>query len=228
MVDFHNSIKFFLREKFSLEAEQVDFFVIAFTHSSFKKNRSIEDYEKLELLGDSCISWAITNHLYKLNISLKDICNTRKEIVSGASLTWISKNLGLDKYARLGKGCHLSDAILEDMYESFIAAVYLTFGYETAEKIVLDTLYKNFEAGEIPSFIDYKTKLQEWAQANGNKKIIYSLEETTSEKGKATIFTVSVSWGNQVRGWGKGTKLKDAEQMAAKDSLIKSNEIGKV
>ncbi|WP_246307736.1 putative dsRNA-binding protein, partial [Candidatus Mycoplasma haematohominis] len=75
---------------------------------------------------------------------------------------------------------------------------------------------------------DYKTKLQEWAQANGNKKIIYSLEETTSEKGKATIFTVSVSWGNQVRGWGKGTKLKDAEQMAAKDSLIKSNRIGEV
>lgn len=225
MIDFRNSIKFLLKDQFGLETDSIDYFVTAFTHSSFKKKSSIEDYERLELLGDSCLSWIITNHLYKLNVSLKDICNTRKEIVSGPSLTWISKKLSLDKYARLGKGCYLSDAILEDIYESFIAAIYLVFGYETAEKIVLDTLYKSFVAGNIPCFIDYKTRLQEWAQAN-NEKVVYSLEKTTTEKGKPAVFTVSVSLGNQVRGRGEGAKLKDAEQKAAKDFWIKSDRVG--
>ena len=67
---------------------------------------------------------------------------------------------------------------------------------------------------------DYKTKLQEYVQADTRKTVVY---EVISTKGpsNAPIFEVVVKLDNIVFGRGVGQSKKKAEQEAAKDAFSK-------
>jgi ribonuclease-3 len=111
--------------------KNTDNFKLAFTHSSCRNSNKENDcYERLEFLGDSLIEYYTTHLLFKCypKQSEGDLTKLRSLIVERKNLSKISKQIGLDELLILGVNIEKSTKILADIFESFIAALYLEKG----------------------------------------------------------------------------------------------------
>ena len=121
----------------------------------------------------------------------------------------------------MGMFYHNGLGVLEDAVEALIAAIYFDGGLENVNKFVSKFIYPNIkELSQEPGKKDYKTRLQEY-YAKVGKKVTY--ENTSTGPDHSKEFNSSVLLNNKVIGSGIGKSKKSAEQMAAKDALIKEN-----
>ena len=110
-------------------------------------------------------------------------------------------------------------ALLADVVESVIGAIYLDSGIEEAEKFIIKNLQETIEkAYKGLGVKDYKTILQEKLQEKGEVQIEYKVVD---EKGPdhEKIFTVELKCDGKILTKGKGKNKKEAEMMAAKKAL---------
>ena len=149
-----------------------------------------------------------------------DLSKLRSTIVREESLAGFSRDCQFDQFIKLGRGEEKSggrnrDTILGDLFEAFLGALLL-------DKDVEAVRTPKVETGDFEQVIDYKTKLQELLQVNGDVEILY---QVVSETGPAHAkeFAVSVSVDGRVVGDGKGRSKKLAEQEAAKNAYEKEN-----
>ena len=133
-------------------------------------------------------------------------------------------DLGLNNYIRVGNGEQkdggkFKKAIVADIFESFMAAIYLDLGFSTARRVALDIIVPYIEDPKVSFFNDYKSALQEYVQAEQDS-ISYKL---ISESGPAhdKSFKIAVVIDGIVYGEGVGSSKKEAEQEAAKVALDK-------
>ncbi len=204
---------------------------MAITHKSYANDigdTSLNSYnERVEFLGDAILEYIISKELYvKLpNAKEGELTKRRARIVCEESLCKVIKEEGLAECIKLGK-CELRaksnrrDAMLADMFEAILGAIYLDGGFEIAQNIclrLLSTTISN-ELKNIAENNDYKTRLQEEVQKGKNKDIKYKL---VKEEGPAhdKKFYVEVYVNNCKIGEGNGKSKKEAEQKAAKEAL---------
>ena len=204
----------------------------AITHKSYAYERTGEDVskynERLEFLGDAILEHIVSIYLYNVEPKLKEgvMSKKRAEIVCEASLSRIIRERNLAKDIRLGKceintGGNKKDAILADMFEAILGAVYLDGGYDEANRVCLDMIKSTIDyVVSKEDTLDYKTRLQEILQRNGNVKIEYVLEK---EQGKdhAKMFFSAVYFNDNKIGEGSGKTKKLSEQNAAKQAIEK-------
>ena len=202
----------------------------ALTHKSYAYERTGEDVskynERLEFLGDAILEHIVSIYLYNVEPKLKEgvMSKKRAEIVCEASLSRIIRERNLAKDIRLGKceintGGNKKDAILADMFEAILGAVYLDGGYDEANRVCLDMIKSTIDyVVSKEDTLDYKTRLQEILQRNGNVKIEYVLEK---EQGKdhAKMFFSAVYFNDNKIGEGSGKTKKLSEQNAAKQAI---------
>jgi len=170
----------------------------------------------------------VSVQLYNTEPKLKEgvMSKKRAEIVCEDSLSRIIRELNLSKYIRLGKceintGGNKKDAILADMFEALLGAVYLDGGFEEANRVCLNLIMSTINnVLNKETSIDYKTSLQEILQKNGNVKIQYKLEKETG-KDHLKVFTSSVYFNDEKIGEGSGKTKKMSEQNAAKQAIEK-------
>lgn len=202
----------------------------AFTHSSYvNETKKGEDYERLEFLGDKILDFLVSEYLYTSeHLKEGEMTKIRASYVCENALYEYSKKLKFNEYLRLGKGEEASGgrerkAILADVFEAFLAAVYLTYGLEIAKEIVYDVVIKAIENKEDYFLHDYKSILQELLQAD-KKGVEYVLEH---EEGPShnKIFTSIVKIDGVILGRGTSNSKKESEQEAAKDALSKQANI---
>ena len=196
----------------------------AFTHSSYvNENKKGEDYERLEFLGDKILDFIVSEYLY-ISEHLKEgeMTKIRASYVCENALYEYSKKLGFNNYLKLGKGEEATGgrnrkAILADVFEAFLASVYLTYGLEKAKEIVYDVVIKAIEDKEDYYLHDYKSELQELLQADkkGAEYIIEKEEGPSNNK----VFTSIVVMDGVILGRGTSYSKKESEQEAAKDAL---------
>ena len=112
---------------------------LALTHRSF----SAEHNERLEFLGDSVLSLAVSALLYEQLQSLPegDLTKVRASMVRQEPLHQLAVGLGLPELLRLGEGEVRTNgrqrpSILADAVEALIGAVFLDAGYPAAEALV--------------------------------------------------------------------------------------------
>lgn len=201
----------------------------ALTHSSYAKQFREADYnERLEFLGDSVLQLVITEYLFKNNRNKSEgqLTKIRSLIVCENSLYEISRKLELSKYIRMSKGEELTGgrervSIQADAVEALIAAIYLDKGFEVAKSFILEN-FKDIIAKAIENkiILDFKTKLQEYLQKDGEININYELLKYEGPPHRRKFF-VNVQVGNKIMGEGNGFSKKEAEQNAAKEALIK-------
>lgn len=129
-----------------------------------------------------------------------------------------AKEIGLDLDIRVGTGEEINQTILADVFEAFVAALYLDQGFEFTRSFVLNIILKYIEK-EVDFLHDYKSTLQELAQTV-KKSIIY---EVVDEEGPAhnKKFTSIVKVDGIIMGRGTAGSKKASEQEAAKDALSK-------
>ncbi len=211
-----------LEQKFNIHFNNKDILVEAFLHSSFKRNQ-YGSYERLEFLGDSVLQIVISDYLFNIKPAMPegDMTRFRASIVSENALAYIVKKIGLVDYLMLGKsivneGGEFSNSYIADIFESFVAAIYIDQGFDYAKKFIYDYLISNVDEIKGKDFSnDFKTKLQELLQVNGPINLVY---DTISSKNG---FDSKLLFDDVLIGQGSGRNKKVAEQQAAKDALNK-------
>lgn len=191
----------------------------ALTHRSF----SADHNERLEFLGDSVLSLAVSGLLFEKLSQLPegDLSRVRANLVKQDTLFQIAASLGLATGLRLGdgekrSGGHKRPSILADALEALIGAVYLDAGFEVAAALV-HRLYSNIELNAQMSAMgkDPKTELQEWLQARKMKLPVYRVVATLGEAHKQTfdVECTVTETGHSERGIGASRRA--GEQAAA-------------
>ncbi len=215
-----------LFEKLGIKPKDLRLYNTAFLHSSYaNEHRAKADYERLEFLGDSVVDLVIADYLYSCeNEDEGEMTKVRASYVCENALYEYATNLGLNKYIKVGhgeekEGGKYKKAIVADIFEALMGAIYLDLGYATARRTVLNIIVPYIEDPNVTFFSDYKSSLQEYVQTT-QQSLIYDL---VSEDGPAhdRIFTVEVRIDDIVYGTGVGSTKKEAEQEAAKVALNK-------
>ena len=200
----------------------------AFLHRSYlnEVKLNMASNERLEFLGDSVLSLVISYHLYDLRMSDTEgeLTNLRAHIVKTKSLAEASKKLELGKYLLLSKGEMLSGGrnnpqLLANTYEALLGAIFLDQGFETAKRIIEQTLLPMFENElKMGPPKDAKSNLQEIVQQRFKQSPSYKILETQGPD-HAKQFSVAVYVGGKEMGQGKGSSKQVAEEQAAKLAL---------
>lgn len=203
----------------------------ALTHSSFVHAREMprsECYERMEFFGDAILEMVISEYLFfHAKEAEGEMTVKRSQVVKGATLARISRELGLPELMRRQEGVDglsdpLSDNLSADLVEAVIAGIYIESGYKKAKEVILNML-----GGEVSKAIEemsptgiFKTRLQEKLQESGPTDIQYVV---TKENGPAhnKTFWIDVIVDGKKMGSGVGKSKKEAEQEAAQEALEK-------
>lgn len=198
----------------------------ALTHSSFanERNNGSKSNERMEFLGDSVLSLISSQFLFETYPDMPEgeLSKLKAALVCTESLSGFARQIHLGDYLFLGNGeSHTGGAerpsILEDAFESLIAAIYLDGGLECARTFVLGFLKPALENHNI-NFKDYKTTLQEVIQQNPDQSINYVFVGSSGPD-HDKVFEAEVRLNSNVIGRGKGKSKKSAEQAAAREAL---------
>ena len=219
-----------LLDKYNIKTNNKEIYDTAFSHSSYCNENNIkEDYQRLEFLGDKVLDLIISDYLYhQTNFEEGKMTKIRSMYVCENALYEYALLLDFPEYVKVGKGEEQSGgkkrkAILADMFESFLGAVYLDQGYLKAKEIVYDVVIPFIQKTPEIFFMDYKSKLQELVQTD-KKSVDYILVKEEGPSHDRT-FTINVVVEGIVLGTGIAKTKKDAEQAAAKEALDKQAKI---
>lgn len=215
-----------LLENLEIPYKNIKLYEQALTHTSYANENNVKSYERLEYLGDAVLELIISDYLYK-NTEYEEgkMTKIRSHYVCENANFEYSTRLGLNEYLRLGhgeleRGGKYRKAIVADIFESFIGALYLDLGFEEAKKFIYKNIIPLIEDKSIDFFDDYKSVLQELVQTDKKslEYIIINEEGPSHDK----TFTVEVKIDNIVYGTGVAHSKKEAEQNAAHDALAKA------
>jgi len=221
-----------LLEQFDLVFSDETLLETAFTHTSYANEHrllKISHNERLEFLGDAVLQLIISEYLYTKYPKRPegDLSKLRSMIVREESLAGFARDCQFDQFIKLGRGEEKSggrnrDTILGDLFEAFLGALLLDKGVEAVKSFLYQVMIPKVEAGDFERVTDYKTKLQELLQINGDVEIAY---QVVSETGPAHAknFEVAVLINGRKSGQGQGRSKKLAEQEAAKNAFEKES-----
>jgi len=204
-----------------------ELFRLAVRHRSAAPNSVTDSYERLEFFGDSVLGLVIAQYLYEHHPNWDQgmLSKAKSSIVQEGPLAATAFRLGLDAFIELSPseeatGGKTRPSILADVFEAVIGGIYLESGLEVARWFVLEQLHEFIEqiSGGNVSPNDFKSKLQEVAQAIWRKTPIYRIVRETGVAHEKR-FTVQVTFDDEVMGEGVGRSKKEAEQAAASDAL---------
>ena len=200
----------------------------AFTHRSYlneAKQKSASN-ERLEFLGDSILSFIVSNYLFENypNFDEGTLTNIRSLMVNTKSLSSIASELNIGKLLKLSKGEEESmgrenEALLENSFEAYIGALFLDQGIEAVKDFLNKVLlYRIQDLIKNKTFKDPKSILQEMVQAKKRSSPVYKVLEETGLPHLKT-FKVGVYVNGTMIGEGKGKSKQIAESLAAKTAL---------
>lgn len=202
-------------------------FQLAMTHRSAADDVVRESYERLEFFGDSVLGLVVAQFLYEHHPDWDQgmMSKAKASVVQEGPLAETALRLGLDQHVQLSAseestGGRGRPSILADVLEAIIGGIYLESGMEKARWFVLEQLdpfLQQVSCGDV-SPNDYKSKLQEVAQASWRKTPLYRVSREAGHAHEKR-FSVQVLFDDEVMGEGTGRSKKEAEQSAAQEAL---------
>ena len=259
---------FFKNHNIDYQYKNINLFRNAFVHKSYccMKNTSFttsniscpEDclplqdmpYERLEFLGDAVIENIIVSYLYRRYPDQREgfLSSMKMNLVNRITLGHLAKVIGLNDYLVIGRtlddlqNAREEDKILCDVFEAFIAAIYLDFnndkhgflssfmsgaGYQVSELFLINLIEDEASQLDITTFIlddrNYKNKIVKLIKRIHKYNPIFKVSKSDVSRTGEQIITVQLINPNtkDVICEGKGQNNKKAEQDASKNGLIK-------
>ena len=215
-----------LFKRLNIEPKDMSLYKNAFSHSSYvNEHKAKNDYERLEFLGDAVLDLVVADYLYTHYKETEgEMTKVRASYVCENANYCYATGLGLSKYILVGhgeqkEGGNFKKAIVADIFEALMGAIYIDLGFSTVRNVILKVVVPYIEDPNVTFFSDYKSSSQEYVQTE-QKSLEYKL---VNEEGPAhdKRFTVDVVIDSIVYGTGIGTSKKEAEQEAAKVALNK-------
>ena len=214
-------------KKYHITTKDLSLINESLTHSSYANEHQCKSNERLEFLGDAVLSILVSEYIYLNNPDLPEghMTKLRATYVCEDANYKYAQALGLSEALFLGHGEELGGgrtrpAVLNDAFEAFIAAVYLTCGIDKVREILSDVVFPHIGKDIVQPFVDYKSRLQEYIQAESRSILSYRLDDVDGPPHDRT-FKISVLLDGIKLGEGIGKSKKDAEQQAAKSALDK-------
>lgn len=198
----------------------------ALTHiSALASDRSrIASYQRLEFLGDRVLGLAVSAMLYDAfpNAEEGEMSRRLAALVRRETCASIAREWNLGPAIILGDsevtgGGRDKPAILCDVCEAVIGAVFIDAGFEAVAQIVRSSWTARMEQPSHP-LQDPKTALQEWAQSLGRPTPLYQ-ETARTGPAHAPVFTLRVSVEGFGPANGLGSSKRNAEQAAAESFM---------
>ncbi len=185
-----------------------------------------DSYQRLEFLGDRVLGLAVADLLFETfpGAAEGELSRRLAELVRRETCAEVAAEWGVAPFIILGGGEAQSGgatkaAILGDICESIIGAVFVDAGFAAAQ-----TLVRNSFAGRLDqagaSRRDPKSALQEWAQGRGLATPIYRLDGQTGPD-HAPRFVISAVVDGFEAAQGEGSSKRHAEQAAAEAFLAR-------
>jgi ribonuclease-3 len=190
------------------------------------------DNESLEFLGDAVLGFVVADLLFTRFPTHSEGYKSKVKagIVSAASLARLAEEIDLGRFVLLGRGEEKTggrhkQAILADSYEAVIAAVYLDGGIEAARDFIVSRMepliaLAGEQAADAMFTADWKSALQEWLQAAGQGLPVYRVAAAEGPDHRKR-FVVELVVGGELVSVGEGRAKKEAEQLAARQALMK-------
>ena len=207
-------------------------------------------YERLEFLGDAVIENIVVSYLYRRYPDQREgfLSTMKVNLVNRITLGHLAKVIGLHEYLVIGRtlddlqNAREEDKILCDIFEAFIAAIYLDFnndkhgflnsfisgaGYQVAELFLINLIEDEASQLDMTTFIlddrNYKNKIVKLIKRINKYNPEFRVSKNDITKTGETIITVQLfnPKNKDVISEGKGQNIKKAEQDASKNALIK-------
>ena len=215
-----------LKAAIQYEFKDLDLLRVALTHASaLEPSETVSgSYQRLEFLGDRVLGLAIASMLHRHfpKADEGELARRFNHMVKRETCAEIAQELSVGDAMRIGQaeaqtGGRKKTALLADICEAIIAAIYLDGGYEAAENFI-ERLWEPRMLSWSGPLRDAKTTLQEWAQSQSMPTPRY---EVTGRDGPdhAPNFTVAVIVQGLTAEEGKGGSKRIAEQNAAEAVL---------
>ena len=223
-----------LMEKLEISVTDYTEINSSLTHPSFvfeKDASRVEHNQRMEFLGDAVVGLVIAEYLYHRFPEKKEgeLTKMRAAIVCEPALAESARQMHLGRYIQMGKGERLGggeqrSSNLADAWEALVGALYLQLGVPGVRHFILTHLQKTIESVAQGNYGDFKTRLQELIQKNPDAEIEYQIIE---EKGPDhdKVFQAGLFINSELISKGEGKTKKEAEQLAAKEALLKFGEI---
>ncbi len=200
----------------------------ALTHISALKGAQgrAGSYQRLEFLGDHVLGLAISDMLFRAfpKADEGELSRRLADLVRRETCADVARTIDVGAALKLGAseanaGGRARIAILADVCEAIIGAVFLDGGYKAAAAFVERFWSERMRKPARP-LRDPKTVLQEWAQARGLPTPAYREVERTGPH-HDPVFRVAVALPNREPAEGKGTSKRAAQQAAAAAMLAR-------
>ena len=224
----------------------LDFYKTAFIHKSYCKLKDYEEYdypgekclplqevsyETMEFLGDAILGSVVSSYLYQRFYKIHHqnegfLTKLKIRIICGENLCELSKKLLFQKHIVISK--HIEENcngrensnILEDVFESFIGAIYLDTNYGTVEKFIIHVIEKFVDFTEVLlRDNNYKDQISRYFQRiydDGSRPIYKHIKED----GK---FYCELYHKEKLLIKGEGISKKKSEQDVSKKALVYFN-----
>lgn len=154
-------------QKYNIELKDYKYYEIAFSHPSFyqidskkniNSNNKISDLfkqnQRFEYLGDTVYLFIINLYLFDLKINVenkyidlsdKQMSHIKEYFISGKFQAKLARELNFSNFI-IGytSKLNLNDDIYEDVFESFICALYKDQGFDVVKNFINKVIFKSY------------------------------------------------------------------------------------
>lgn len=183
-------------------------------------------YQRLEFLGDHVLGLVISDMLFRAfpKADEGELSRRLADLVRRETCADVARAIDLGAALKLGTseanaGARRRTAILADVCEALIGAVFVDGGYPAAAALI-ERLWRERMLKPPRPLRDAKTMLQEWAQGRGLPTPSYREVERTGPHHNPE-FRVAVDVAERLPAEGKGRSKRAAEQAAAAEMLLR-------
>ncbi len=131
------------------------------------RKKPYEDNERLEFLGDAVLELTISQFLFAKYPAMSegDLTKLRAAIVCEPSLVSLAHELSFGDLVLLGKGEEMTGgrkrpALLADVFEAFIGALYLDQGLEPVQQFLKVYVFPKINDGAFSHVMDFKASFK--------------------------------------------------------------------
>ena len=201
----------------------------ALRHGSAVTAQERGSYQRLEFLGDAVIGHAVAQILFEEfpDDDQGQLTRKRVHLVRSERLAERAALLGLDGWVVLGPSEELAkgrerSALLEDLFEAVVGAIFLDGGWEAALDFVHDQFADDLDILDerTLALADPKSSLQEVAQARGLPLPEYR-KIGVSGPDHRRLWVYEVVWDGEKVARGEGVSKREAQHQAARRALIR-------